>query len=217
MKSFNRIALGLIAGSLLVSGCQSVDHWWKREHALMPLKEQYWNGELSYAEYRDRKQALIADMEATDYKTPAEYKQQLRDAIDNHHANKQKAAMDAKEDAAVILEQDNAMIQSTTMAPTTKAEVQGDARAMEDEMAPTNSEIDYGLLSRGIKKADSSTTPVAPVTPVAEPSRAMESAPVTSSGQEMITDSDQVKWTKDGDQVIYEDPKSDELAEQEIK
>jgi len=240
MKSFNRIALGTLFASLfLLSGCEGVDRWAKREQALKPLKEQYYNGELSWNEYRVKKQALIADMERTDYMTPYEHKQALREAIDSHNTNLQYKRKANEEDSEITLKQDEAMIKDSEMAPTSEADVEGMARAEEATEAPSNdmvraqADIDYGMLSRSIKsdstprnsgitlsspprEAQPTTTP-APAT-VPAPAVAPATAASSSSSNEMVTDSDAVKWKKDHDgTIIYEDPTKDALPEQQVK
>lgn len=233
MKSFNGIALGLGLGALFLSGCQGVNEWWAREHALKPLKEQYWNGELSWNEYRDKKEALIADLEQNGYSDQGDITASLREAIDNHHTNREAAARSEKAEDAIILKQDEAMIQDSEQMPTTESQVEGMAAAETATEAPTHEmleeqqEIDFGMLSRSIKNnsdsAASSTVAPAPAAepaamPMGEPARAQEAAPVPTTGQEVVTDSTQVKWKKQADgTVIYEDPTADALEEQVVE
>lgn len=208
MKSFNGIALGIVISSLLLSGCKGVDNWWKREHALKPLKEQYWNGELSWTEYRAKKEALIDDLERRDYRTPEEHAKVVREKLDSHAVNVQAEAMAEKEDDEIVLRQDEAMIADTEKIPTTKAEVIADARAENDSEAPTEDEIDYNMLSRSV---EGSNRPRAAAT-------APTTRPVTTSGEETITDSKDIRWKKSHDgTIIYEDPKKDELPKQVIR
>lgn len=217
MKSFNGIALGIVIGSLFMSGCTGIDRWWQREHALMPLKEQYWNGELSYHEYREKKEALVASLEATDYMTMTEYKKALREAKDSKTTQRQKVKMDNAEDAEIILKQDDARIEKMEQAPTTSAEVEGDAKAMEAEMAPTNAEINAQMLSNSIKRNSAPSAPQ-PMVEYTAPEVVVESTAPVVEVEEYVTDSADIRWTKNSDgTVTYQDTEDDELKEQEVK
>ncbi|WP_309383570.1 hypothetical protein [Cerasicoccus frondis] len=195
MNSFNGITLGILAGSLLFAGCKGVSNWAEKEHELKPLKEQYFNGELSWSEYRQKKRVLVEDIERRQYRaTMDERREALRAAQDSHTVSHVEEAQLEKIMDEETLAADNQMLKEDLESP-----------APAPAKPAASSSIDYGLLSRSIKSKDSSTAAAA-------------STPTIASGEELITDSKDIKWTKDKDGVVtYEDPKGAAMVEQVIK
>jgi len=192
MKKINGLILGTLLATLFVfSGCETVDHWWKREHALKPLKEQYWNGELTWNEYRAKKEALIADLEVRGYQTRPEMDEALREqGADVHTENAQAAKKREEASDEVVLRQDEAMIRDT--------ETEDFERKQAEEMATVQ--------------------PAASTEPAIKP---MQTAPVTSapsaSVRENVTDSNAVNWTRNPDgTVTYRDQNAVALPEQRV-
>ncbi|MEO0794847.1 MAG: hypothetical protein AAFX93_06785 [Verrucomicrobiota bacterium] len=215
MKSFNGLIFGsLLAALILQSGCGRVNDFFEREHALMPLKEQYFNGELDSREYRQKKKQLLEDMERAE----ARKKMEKRDAKIYHSEDShtetmmEQDKMQAESSAEIMKEDDEIMAEAEPeMAPEPYV-------APESYQVSPNITIDNAMLSRSIEQqkmgVTSSPAPVAPVQPV----QPMQTAPVTSGGQEMISDSHDIRWKKDHDgAIIYEDKSVDELDKQVIQ
>lgn len=137
MKRRNLFAwCSLLIALALLSGCAGVDRWWKREHALMPLKEQYWSGDLSWPEYRDKKRAVIEELERHDYKTYPEIRQALAEkAADEHGGEPEVAPKKAASDEIILLADEKMIHESETAEGAEAAAAQEIAAAR--EMAPT--------------------------------------------------------------------------------
>ncbi|GHC11374.1 hypothetical protein [Cerasicoccus arenae] len=214
MKSFHGIAFGILLTALCFSGCTGVNNWWKREHALKPLKEQYWNGELSWPEYREKKKALIAQLERTGYKTPDDMAIALREAKgDTHTVNASAEKYTEEKSDAAQLVVDNKMIKEyeetvIDIPPPPPPPPAAKAGA-----------IDYGMLSRSMKSSSGSSRDTGIVLkPAPAPTPVPVTAPAPAPGVEMITDSNDIKWTKDRDGVVtYQNPRDDELRRPVIK
>ncbi|WP_269540766.1 hypothetical protein [Cerasicoccus fimbriatus] len=201
MNSFYGITLGVLAGSLFLSGCKGVNNWFEREHELMPLKEQYFNGELSWNEYREKKELLLEDLERREYHEKLKDKREAeRMANDTHTVNHMVEEKTEKEVNDAVLAEDNAIIYEKP-EPVVSPEP-------ESQSADA---IDMGLLSRSIKTKDTPKTG-------RDTGIVLTSEPTVAPGEELITDSKDVKWTKGKDGVVtYEDPKGAEMVEQIIQ
>ncbi|WP_309397775.1 hypothetical protein [Cerasicoccus maritimus] len=199
MNSFNGITLGVLAGSLLFTGC-ALNNYMEKEHALKPLKEQLFSGEITRREYRDKKELLLQDYERKkDAMGMAARRDALRPVEDVHTVEPILEEKAEKADDAAIMAEDEKIIEEPPMEA-----VEPTKPMVEEPTKPTGT-IDYGLLSRSIKAKD---TPAASAT----------TEPVMVGGEELVTDSKDVKWTKGSDgKVIYEDPRGAEMVEQLIQ
>jgi len=188
---------GLILGTLiallvLFSGCEGVDNWWKREHALKPLKERYWNGELSWNEYRSEKKALIAELERRNYQTPGEVAEAKAEALRNQAADEHSESGLAESIRSttsddILLEQDEAMIKQTETAAFVYDEPAAPARA------PTYA-------------------------PASAPASSNTTVPGSATSGEMITDGRDLGWVRnpDGSITYTTSPATAALSEQQV-
>ncbi|MGE9296372.1 MAG: hypothetical protein ACQKBV_08825 [Puniceicoccales bacterium] len=189
MKSFNVLISGTLLASLaFFSGCEGVNNWWKREHALKPLKEQYWNGELSWNEYREKKKVLVAELERRNYQTPAEIREAVRSqGADEHSENMQCEKAEACESDAAILAEDNKLIK----------DAETEAYVYDEPTAPVTTQPTVV-----------EAMPMAPDSP---------KTTVTST-VESVTDSKQVNWVRnpDGSITYKTSPSAQALSSQVV-